>query len=80
MQVQAQDLAKSFEFEFDLDLDLSSFVEASSTFTSDVSLDTIFSNITDLLTAVANYEAELNAGSTSSPINGLLSGKNTRVF
>ena len=75
MQVLAPNLAESFAFDLDLDLDLSSFTEASSSFPSDVSLDTIFSNVTDLLDTVANYGPMLNAANTPSAIDGLLDGK-----
>ena len=77
VQVGASNLAESFEFDLDLDLDMSTFTEASSTFSSDVGLDTLFLNVSDFLEEVASYGPELEAGGDdASSINGLLSGKN----
>ena len=62
-------------FDLTLDLELSSFLASSSVFGSDVSLDTIFSNVTDLLDTIASYGPMLNAGGNASAVTGLLDSK-----
>ena len=75
MQVTASNLAESFAFDLTLDLELSSFTDAAEVFNSELSLDTLFQDVTNLLDTIASYGPELNAGEAPSPVNGLLNGK-----
>ena len=53
------------------DVDLTSFLSKAGTYASELSLDTLFTNLTDLLKEVASYGPDLDTGGSQTALNGL---------
>ena len=77
LEVNSTNVIDDFSPSFDVDLGsfLSDSYQAVSSnagsFAPDLSLDTLFANLTDLLDEVANYTPSLNAGDSPTALGGL---------
>ena len=59
------------DFSPSFDVDLSPFLSKADSYASEFTLDTLFANLSDLLTEVASYAPDLNAGDSPTALNGL---------
>lgn len=72
MLLESKNLVEG-DFIFDFDVGLDAFLNSSSTFGSNTTLDSLFEDMTGLLDEVISYAPSLTAGNSSSALSGLFS-------